>query len=563
LRKEDRRFLQFRETFTVLTNGNLIRAGILECALFELSKQMRADKSGKRHDLEWKEDRYALLTGPDPSKCDLFSLMTDDFLIPRLYGITSSIRTVRDAISWLAKKDYLIRGASDRFLLLNVKQIERDQADHPYFTGRKFKNAVSGSHDQLLAEPVDAIFSPLYLGLVKIVKAGTGISSEQTIAKAALVLQRILRRAELRDHSGEEIAAPWTARKIQSTFSWGSVGSWNTAFQALSAAQMIEITRRIEHGVVEHRAEPLLPAIYAAASNTGLEVTLEQGRQKLNKVAAEIEQPSGKIRTTSRQDVNKVVAEIEQTPPYIETEGFSETLPDFHTEREVVVTPELLEIFQKLSHSVLEQRRISRFVDLPLEEAWSTLTFSDVVDQADDAGKAATLYSLARQLDTGARTAMAFHSDDPRARAFVAVLIGHWLDTEVAYRGEVTWIKPSKHRAAIQANFQSTARVELVNSWRKAHGPLIIENVAEAGTNEQLRDEIVAAIDAHRDAVKPIVFIGIPGNVSFLEKRLKEDRLTQLIVRILNEFKEDRVPGELDMPATTSKRPFDPNRPFA
>ena len=159
---------------------------------------------------------------------------------------------------------------------------------------------------------------------------------------------------------------------------------------------------------------------------------------------------------------------------------------------------------------------------------------------------------------------MAFHSDDPRARAFVAVLIGHWLDTEVAYKGEVTWIKPSKHRAAIQADFQSSARLALVNSWRKAQGPLIIENVAEAGTNEQLRDEIVSAIEAHRDAVKPIVFIGIPGNVSFLEKRLKETRLTDLIVRILDEFKPDRAPGELDLPAAlTKKLPFDPKRPFA
>ncbi|MBN8868240.1 MAG: hypothetical protein J0H98_11855 [Solirubrobacterales bacterium] len=534
-----------------------------EAALFELKRQLKLAPNGTKRELDWRIEQHELLTGADPTACDLWAPFQDEFITKRLALLSIGESTVYSALRSLEDDDYIFRRRkggrhNDRMILLNTKQIERDLQDHPAFPKKDMKPVVIGQAEALIPEPRNPIFTPIYEGLVRVVqrtktKASRGVKAW----RAAMVLQRVLWIAELRDLEGEEAPALWSVRDLHQTFGWGTVGAWGAALNFL-----VEKNLLLETGT-DNRTPYLLPnveLIRDLASQSGDVVTL----QKENTDPTKEEQSSSKARTLNLQKENKRPPKREQPGILSAPESFSETLPDFHTEREVEATPELLDLLTRISHSIAEPRRITRFAHLPLEDAWATLTFADICDQASDASKATTLFTLARQLDTGARTAMAFHSDEPQSKAYVAVLLGHWLDTGVAYRGDITWIKPSKHRAIIADDFKSPERKELLRSWGKANGPLVIENIAEAGTNAQLRDEIWNAIEAHRDAVKPIVFVGIPGDLSFLAKRLKEDRLPALVARILREFKPDRLPDDLEIDSRhVEARPFDPSRPFA
>lgn len=565
LGEEKPRFLLLRPTFMALTENSVAKSAVLEAALFELRRKMRSAPGGAKRDLEWRIEQHELLTGPDPKSCDLWAPFQDEFVTDRLALLSIGESTVHHALRALENEDYIFRRRkggrhNDRMILLNTKQIERDLQDHPAFPKKNMKPVVIGQPDALLPEPRNPVFTPIYEGLVRIVQGTKTTDSKRGVKpwRAALVLQRVLWIAELRDLDGEDVPALWPVRDLHQTFGWGTIGSWGAALNFLIARNLLIETE------TDNRTPYLLPnleLLEELASQSG-EVDTPQ---KENEHPPKQERRPDKRRTSTGQKENEDPPKGEQNGILSGTESFSETLPDFFAESEVEPTPEFVANLKKLSHSIAKARRITRFGFLPLEDEWATLTFSDILEQADEESKATTLFSLARQLDTGARSAIAFHSDAPQAKAYVAVLLGYWLDNGVAYKGNITWIKPSRHRAAIAADFRDPERKELLKDWNRAEGPLVIENLAEAGTNAQLRDAIWECIEVHRDAVKPIVFVGIPDNVSFLRKRLKEERLADLAARLLHEFRPDRMPDELDLPPDlqVDSRPFDPKRPFA
>ena len=86
-----RRFLQLREPFMLLTNKSIARTGVLEIALFELGRVLRADQNGELRDLEWREEQFAILTGPEPESCDLWAPLSDKLLDRRLMGLVKEI----------------------------------------------------------------------------------------------------------------------------------------------------------------------------------------------------------------------------------------------------------------------------------------------------------------------------------------------------------------------------------------------------------------------------------------------------------------------------------------
>ena len=272
------RFLLLRPTFMALSGNSVAKSAVLEAALFELRRRLKLAPGGAKRDLDWRIEQHELLTGSDPSSCDLWAPFQDQFITDRLALLSIGESTVYGALRSLEDENYIFRRRkggrhNDRMILLNTKQIERDLHDHPSFPKKEMKPVVTGQPDALIPEPRNPIFTPIYEGLVRVVQQTKAKTSRGVKPwRAAMVLQRVLWIAELRDLDGEDVPALWSVRDLHQTFGWGTIGSWGAALNFLVDKHLL-----IETGT-DNRTPYLLPnveLIGELASQSGELVTLQ------------------------------------------------------------------------------------------------------------------------------------------------------------------------------------------------------------------------------------------------------------------------------------------------
>jgi len=518
-----RRFLQLREPFMLLTEKSLARTAVLECALFELGRVLRGPESSP-NDLEWREEQFALLTGPDPESCDLWAPLSDKFLEKRLLGLVKSRASVSRAIAWLADHGYLFRrrqGAAhnDRLVLPNIRKINYDQRSLPEYAGVKFKPVVTGSPDQMVEVPEGVILTPLYEGLVEAIREASGLDGIK-VCRAALVLQRVLHRAKLRFADGQEVPVVWTARDLHSTFGWGRKENWLSALDLLISSGLL-----VRHQ--GNRVEPNLLRIHAICATplpSGINVA-NVDTQGLN---------GGQLmpQTWTSNDANVDTQGLNGGHESVlkRTEIFSESLTEYLTEREPDPDFEPAEILASHSIEQFRERRAVHFslVDVPSE--WASLSFANLAEA--DEHQAAALLELANKMPSGERPAIAFLNNTDLTRALVSVLLGYWIDRHIG--NGFRWINVTDYATTIAGEF-SESRSREIARVENPTGPVVIENVAQARMHQQARDSLSVAIKAHREALMPIIFLGLPPRLSDLSSSLRGHQLADQIYRVLRE----------------------------
>lgn len=519
-----RRFLQLREPFMLLTNKSVARTGVLECALFELGRKLRADENGELRDLEWREQQFAILTGPDPESSDLWAPLTDRLLERRLMGLVKDRATTRRAVNWLEDRGYVFRrrmGASrnDRMVLPNIRKINYDQRDLPEYSGRKFKPIVTGSPDQMIEIPEGVFLTPLYEGLVEAVRDASGLDG-MDVCRSALLLQRILHRAKIRHESGEDVAASWSVRAIHSTFGWGRKENWSGALKTL-----------ISSGLVLSRdgnlVEPNLHRIHAVC---GTVCPIPLNGAIVDSQWGDSGRPQGQPWTGVEANVDAPRGDGGQAALLKGTEGFSESLSEFVAEIEFSGDFNPGEILAGHPVQQYRERRAVNFAIAKLKDEWSSLSF-DKIAEADPV-QAAALLELAEKMPTGERPAIAFPNNSDLSRALIAVCLGHWIDTHI---GEgFRWVKTDEFAAVAGGDF-GDERTELLTWLETPTSPLVIENVDAARRHPHARDSMLTAIKQHRDELMPVVFLGLPPRLSDLSNSLKGHPLAHSIHRILQE----------------------------
>lgn len=559
LPRGDRRFLQLREPFLLLVSNSPVRAAILECAHFELARQLRSDASGNKRDLEWREEQYTLLTGADPRDCDLWAPFQNELLVSRLCGMASEASTIAGALKWLEDAGLIFRrrmgrNRNDRMVLLNVKQIQRDQRDLPNFSGHRFKPAVSGSPDQLIEEPMETIFTPLYEGLVTVVSKASSKSGIST-CRAALVLQRVLKRAELRERAGEPIPAPWSVRDIQSTFGWGSKDTWNAAMNQLIHSGLTLETKAVRRTLT---LEPNLIRILALLNGD-----LQAVSPSIVHIRDSGDPEEGQ--SYSRTGTGVVQNKDEHNPQqgrrsFLKgSECFSESLTEFLSEREPVEGFKPRAILDSHSIAFFEVRRKTQFVGFPFKAGWDTLSFEDIAEANEEAAAAALL--LGRQLRSGERQAIAFPRNTDRAKAFVAVFCGYFIDTHVAEK-PITWVDVEEAVGIIGGEFNKR-RTAYLERLMSAESPIVIEGIVNSLRHEQVRDCLCEAMKAHSENSMPIIFLGLPDNPAELRRKVKDDRLVDQMIRVLVERVEHLAEPEAGLPpGDAAAEVAEPENPF-
>jgi len=541
---DDRRFLQLREPFMVLVGNSPVRAGILECAHFELARKLRSDEAGQKRDLEWREDQYALLTGADPRGCDLWAPFQNELIVSRLCGMATEQSTIAGALKWLEDAGFIFRkrmgrNRNDRMILLNIKQIQRDQRDHPKFSGHRFKPAVSGSPDQLIEEPMETIFTPLYEGLVTVVAKA---SSKEGLAtcRAALLLHRILRRAELRDQAGEAVAAPWSVRDVQSTFGWGSKDSWLAAMNQLIHSGLILEKESVRRTL---SLEPNLPKILTMVDGPVQSVSplIVQNEDSDTPQQGQTYSTTGTVILQSRDGHSP---EQGQGSVLKGSEFFSESLTEYLAELNAAGDFNPSKILEDHSDHIFEVRRKTQFVGLPFENGWESLTFGRLA-QTDEELAAAAL-QLAQELGRGERSAIAFPRATRKAKAIIAVILGYWIDDHVTGTAPAEWITiDGTWFEMYNADFKKPEEQPLANARRDmdrrleaTNNALIIENIAGSRQHAQIITKLKSAITGRADNLMPVIYVGLPDSVSDLSPKLDDGGLTPIVVRSLTERHE-------------------------
>lgn len=522
-----RRFLQLREPFLLLTGMSPTRAAVLECSLFELSRVMTANSDGELRSLEWREEQFAILTGPDPESCDLWAPVSNELILDRLMGIARDESTIRRAFADLEKRGYVFRRRlggyrNDRLVLPNIRKINYDQRDLAAYAGRKFKSVVTGSPDQLIEVPEKVVFTPLYEGLKEIAEYATGLGG-MDLVRCALVLQRILHRAKLRFQEGEEVPARWTVRGMLSTFGWGRRDNWKSAMNTLIASKLVINHERTPEFVLE----PNLPLIHALS---GTDCPLEPKEANVPTPPGESNHTTGQKDPYQWADVTGAPGKKRNTGLLKGSEVFPESLTEYLSEREPAADFVPSEILGAHSVEPFRERRDAHFAFVDVKPEWSSLTF-DKLAEADEK-QAAALLELANKMPTGERPAICFRNNTDLSRALVSVVLGHWIDEHVGTG--FRWVNVDDYVKTIAAEF-SESRSREIARVEKPTGPLVIENVAQARKHEQARDSLSAAIKEHREALMPIIFLGLPPRLSDLSSSLKGHKLADQIYRVLRE----------------------------
>lgn len=519
-----RRFLQLREPFMLLTGKSVARTAILECALFELARKLRGDDKSEPNDLEWREEQFALLTGPDPESCDLWAPLSDKLLNDRLLGLVKDKSTTRRALNWLEDHGYVFRrrmGAArnDRLVLPNIRKINYDQRDLPNYAGLKFKPVVTGSPDQMIEVPEGVILTPLYEGLVEAVRVASGLDGI-VVCRAALVFQRVLHRAKLRFENGEEVPAEWTARAIHSTFGWGRKENWSVALKILISSGLV-----VSHG--GSLVEPNLPRVHAICGTVPppgvIEANVDDQRGNRG-------QALGQSWTGTEAIVDTPSGNGGQPPFLMKTEVFTESLSEFLTERELDPDFQPAEILADHSIQQFRERRTAHFAFVDVPDEWSSLSFENLAEA--DQTQAAALLELADKLPSGERPAVCFLNNTDLNRALVSVLLGHWIDKHVG--DGFRWVNVEDYVKVVGGDFNDSRTREMA-TVENPSGPLVLENVAAARKHEQARDSLAKAIKDHREMLMPVVFLGLPPRLSDLSSSLKGHHLADQIFRVLQE----------------------------
>lgn len=540
LPKDQRRFLQLREPFMVLCENFPVRAAILECARFETERRLRFRPGGAKTDLEWRETQHRTLLGPKPEEADLWAPFPGDRIVARLCGISTNKTSIGKTVEWLEGAGYIFTGKTERprngrTVLLNVKQIERDLRDSPFYDGCDFRPAVKGSPDQFMVEPEGQLFTPVYEGLSQLVVDASGeLAANMETARAAMLLHRILVRAEAREKAGETVPAAWSYRHIHESFGWGSHQTWKSALSRLTSSNLAVKTGK------EYSAPVIAPnlsrILYLTRGISEAKAT-DAPDHTFNRTGTQIG-PIGNTEVTEAE-MSSVEAgpQIEPNTPTLRTESFSESLTEYLSERQEGGSFDAVSILDSLSHPPYEVRRTARFVGLPVDGEWSQLSFKHLAKSSTE--EAAAALELCDELARGVRPAIAFPTNSTRARATIAVMIGHWIDSHVAEKPLEWFTVDPDALTAIQGSFQIAAeknqRKQLIQRLEETDSPLIVENIGMAGRNEQLRDTLVNAIRGRSENLMPVIYLGLPDTVDELRKLLKEDRLTDLVVRTLNE----------------------------
>ncbi len=519
-----RRFLQLREPFMLLTGKSVTRTAILECALFELGRKLRGDDKKEPNDLEWREEQFALLTGPEPESCDLWAPLSDRLLQERLLGLVKDRSTTIRALNWLEAQGYVFKRRlggprNDRLVLPNIRKINYDQRDLPDYAGVKFKPVVTGSPDQMIEVPEGVILTPLYEGFVQAVHEASGLEGIE-VCRSALVFQRILHRAKLRYENGEEVPAEWSTEAIRSTFGWGRPENWRFALSILISSGLV-----VNHG--GNLVEPNLPRVHAICGTVSpLELNVANVQDQCGECADPMWQ-TGKSNVANVQDQCGNGAD----PPFLrETEVFTESLSEFLTERELDPDFKPAEVLANHSVQQFRERRAAHFAFVDVPDEWSSLSFESLAEA--DKARAAALLELADKLPNGERPAICFLNNTDLNRALVSVLLGHWIDKHVG--DGFRWVNVEDYVKLVGGDFND-ARTREMTTVENPSGPLVLENVVGARKHEQARDSLALAIKQHREMLMPVVFLGLPPRLSDLSSSLKGHHLADQIFRVLQE----------------------------
>lgn len=544
LRPGERRFLQIRECFLILCDNYPTRAAVLECARFEMELRFRKGPQSDEDDMVWRAEQHRLLVGSNPEDADLWGPFPSARLIERLRGLSTNAQSLGRTIAWLVEQDYIFvrkarRPRNGREVLLNVKQIERDLHDHPYYRDAEFKGSVKGSPEQFLDEPKDQVFAPLYEGLSDVVLRATAASKpDATSARAAMLLQRMLVRAETRERAGEEIPAPWHRGTTIETFGWGSKDTWMKAYSKLKDSQLIlEVGKDYNVPLVV----PNLPRILSLSgakppveATHSLEVTIESPR---------IDDQVTRNRQSSNPDqtIEAGRPDDQGSVSPLSTEVFSESLTEYLAELKAVGNFDPSKVLEDHSDHIFEVRRKTQFVGLPFENGWENLTFSRLAQTDGELAAAALL--LAQKLGRGERSAIAFPRATRKARAIIAVILGYWIDDHVTGTTPAEWITiDGTWFDMYNADFKKPEEQPLANARREmdrrleaTNNALIIENIAGSRQHAQIITKLKSAITGRADNLMPVIYVGLPDSVSDLSPKLDDGGLTPIVVRSLTE----------------------------